>query len=260
VGPERRRSARPVVLALSGLDPCAGAGLTADVRTIAACGARPVGVPTCLTVQSRHGFGEAWPVPSSQLLAMVDAAHGDAAIAAIKIGLCVDADTIRALAGWLAGLEDARPRVVVDPVLSATAGGGPAAVEVIARSLAEELAPHVDVFTPNLPELALLGGLPDLRSRLHAGGAVFVTGGHGEGAEIVDRLYTDHGERDFVHARLDLGPVHGTGCALSSALAAGLACELGLEDACERAVRTVRGFLQRTRSSPDGLPVPLAID
>ncbi len=249
----------PVVLALSGLDPCAGAGLTADVRTIAACGARPVGVPTCLTVQNRRGFGEAWPVPPRQILQMADAARADGPIAAIKIGLCVDAATVEVIAAWLDELGPARPHVVVDPVLSATAGGGPQGVEAIARALAESLAPHVDLFTPNLPELAILGGAESLRRRMRAAAALFVTGGHGDGPDVVDRLLLPHGERDFVHARFDRGPVHGTGCALSSAVAAGLALGLRLEDACEGAVRTVRRFLERTPAATDGLPVPLTI-
>lgn len=253
-------AARPVVLALAGLDPCAGAGLTADVRTIASCGGRPVGVPTCLTVQNRHGFVEAWPVSPERVLRMVDAALADAPVAAIKIGLLVDPATIEALASWLAAFGARRPRVVVDPVLSATAGGGPAAVESIARSLVDLLAPHVDLFTPNLPELVQLGGVERVRSRMGEQGAVLVTGGHGEGEDVVDRLHRAGSELDFVNARLDLGPVHGTGCALSSAAATLLAQGLSLDAACEGAVGAVRSFLERTKPSGDGLPVPLAID
>ena len=248
------------MLALAGIDPCAGAGLTADVRTISARGGRPAGVPTCLTVQSRHGFVECWPVPAARMLRMADAAFADGRVDAIKVGLCADAQTVVALAAWLRGLGDGRPPVVVDPVLSATAGGGPAAVEELSRALVEELAPVVVLFTPNLPELELLGGIASIQARRDAGVAVLVTGGHGEGDEIVDRLQGRDVLRDFVHGRLPVGPVHGTGCALSSSIATALARGLGVEDACESGVLAVRSFLARTRPSEDGLPVPLAID
>jgi hydroxymethylpyrimidine/phosphomethylpyrimidine kinase len=252
--------ARPVVLALAGLDPCAGAGLTADVRTIASCGGRPVGVPTCLTVQNRHGFVEAWPVPVDRLLRMADAALADGPVAAIKIGLLVDVATIDSLAAWLEDLGAQRPRVVVDPVLSATAGGGPAAAKAVARGLVDVLAPYVDLFTPNLPELVQLGGVERIGSRMGDRGALLVTGGHADGEDVVDRLHHLDSELDFVNARLDLGPVHGTGCALSSAAATLLGRGLGIEAACEGAIRVVRSFLERTDPSVDGLPVPLAIE
>lgn len=248
------------MLALAGLDPCAGAGLTADVRTIAAGGGRPVGVPTCLTAQNRHGFAECWPVPAERILRMADAVFADGPVDAIKVGLCADARTVVTLAAWLRGLGAARPPVVVDPVLSATAGGGPAAVKELARALVDELAPVVDLLTPNLPELDLLGGVASIQARRDGGVAVLVTGGHGEGEEIVDRLHGRGVLRDFVHGRLPIGPVHGTGCALSSSIATALARGLGVEDACESGVLAVRSFLARTRRSEDGLPVPLAID
>ncbi|MEQ1632947.1 MAG: bifunctional hydroxymethylpyrimidine kinase/phosphomethylpyrimidine kinase, partial [Planctomycetota bacterium] len=120
--------------------------------------------------------------------------------------------------------------------------GGYEAGSEVARAYREALAPRAAVFTPNIPELAaVLDGAP-ISSLFAAGcGAVLHKGGHGEGAEIVDRLLMPTAERSFVHERLSVGPVHGTGCALATAIAAGLANGLDVARASERAI----AWLQR---------------
>jgi hydroxymethylpyrimidine/phosphomethylpyrimidine kinase len=248
---------RPRILTIAGIDPCGGAGLGADARTIHVCGGVAMTVPTATTVQNRLGFVRARPIPAVELSAMLEAVAGDGLPAAAKLGLCADAATVAAVASWLRGLGAAAPPLVVDPVLSATAGGGPAAAAEVAAALVEQLAGLAAVFTPNLPELELLGGLDRLRAAGCA--AVLVTDGHGDGAEVVDRLVTAAGCAEIRHPRLPSGPVHGTGCALSAALATALGRGDPLERACADAVGQVARWLAGTAPSTDGRPVPLAV-
>lgn len=248
---------RPRVLTVAGIDPCGGAGLGADARAIHVCGGMPATVPTCTTVQSRRGFVRASAVPPGELRAMLDAVLEDGTVAAMKVGLCADAATVSAIAEWHRALGASAPPLVVDPVLSATAGGGPAAAVEIARAIVRELAPCSRVLTPNLAEFEALGGV----TTLLAGGAfaVLVTGGHGSGPQVIDRLVCADRTVEIVHPRLDIGPVHGTGCGLSAALATYLALDADLESAVRSASGRVHDWLRATRPSTDGLPVPLAI-
>lgn len=248
---------RPRVLTIAGIDPCGGAGLGADARTIHVCGGDAATVPTCTTVQNRHGFERARAVPADDLRAMLDAVVRDAPVGVAKVGLCADAATVDAIAAWHAALGDTAPRLVVDPVLSATAGGGPAERGALAAAIAERLAPRAFVVTPNAPELDALGGVAAL---LACGAhAVLVTGGHGEGDIVVDRAVTARGEHAVRHPRIVRGPVHGTGCALSAALATFLARGDGLEEAFVVAVDRVQRWLRATPDDGSGLPEPLAV-
>ncbi len=250
------------VLVIAGLDPCGGAGLTADARTIQACGAFPLTVPTCWTDQDRSGFRSAHPIADDALAAMLAAVERDGAIDAIKIGLFASPRTIELVARWLTGLSRTVP-VVVDPVLSATAGGGPSAARTIARAIVERLAPIGPVLTPNRAELELLvaGRAEDLLAR--GARAVLVTGGDREGAEVVDELVQGEAGRvtrvELVHPRLAVGPVHGTGCALASALAVQLGRGVPIESACRVAIARVSAWIAATPSAPDGRPEPLRI-
>jgi hydroxymethylpyrimidine/phosphomethylpyrimidine kinase len=245
------------VLVLGGLDPSGGAGLTADARTLFRCAALALPVATALTVQNRSGMRAVNPTPSDLIARSFAAAVDDGPVDAVKVGLLAAADQVRLVHDLLVRLRGRVP-IVVDPVLSATAGGFEPG-RGLAAALAERLVPLATVLTPNLPELELLAGALGAPALLGRGcGAILVKGGHGTAAEVRDELFTTGGIRAFEHARLPVGPVHGTGCALASALAAGLAHGVPLEAACEQAVRLVQQALRAMGvAAKGGLPRPL---
>ncbi|MBK8099600.1 MAG: bifunctional hydroxymethylpyrimidine kinase/phosphomethylpyrimidine kinase [Planctomycetes bacterium] len=249
----------PRVLVLGGLDPTGGAGITADVRTVAAHGAFALPIALALTVQNRRGFRAAHEVPADQWRPALAAALADGPVHAIKVGLLASVAQAAAVAAELTALPRALP-VVIDPVLSATAGGYDAGA-ALAAAYRQVLAPLAHVLTPNLPECAAILGERPLATLLDAGGcAVLRKGGHGQGDLLVDELVTGLGTQSWSHERLPVGPVHGTGCALASALAAHLARGADLTVATTAAI----GWLQhclRAMGPPaaDGLPRPLWI-
>ncbi len=251
------------LLCASGVDPGGGAGLALDLRVAARLGVATASVPTCLTVQTRAGFVRADPVEPGLLRAMLDAAGADPD--AVKVGLCADAATVDVIAVWYASPRAARPPLVVDPVLAATAGGGPAHALAVAGAIVEQLVPLGAIVTPNLDELVALCGTRDAEKGAailleRGASAVLVKGGHGEGAEIVDRLVTRDGDRAFRHARLVRGPVHGTGCALASGIAARIAQSEELFAATGAAIEDVVRWIARTPDSGDGRPDAIELD
>lgn len=254
-------SARLAVLA--GIDPTGGAGLALDLRVAHRLGLSPALAPTCLTVQGRTGFVAANATDPGVLIAMLHAIRREGVPHAIKLGLCADAATVAVIASWYAGLPSPRPALVVDPVLSATAGGGPREAAAVARALVGELVPLGAILTPNLPELAALTGLEHDAgaAALLARGAeaVLVKGGHGDGELAIDVLHSRQARREFAHARLRRGPVHGTGCALASGIAARLACGVELRAAVSDAIDDVVRWIADTPDSGDGLPDAIAV-
>lgn len=254
-------SARLAVLA--GIDPTGGAGLALDLRIAHRLGLSPAIAPTCLTVQDRSGFVAATAVDPGVLIAMLRAIRREGLPHAVKLGLCADAATVAVIASWYAELSAPRPPLVVDPVLSATAGGGPREAAAIARALVGELVPLGAILTPNLPELAALTGMgpEDGAAALLARGAeaVLVKGGHADGDLAIDVLHLRMTRREFAHARLRRGPVHGTGCALASGIAARLALGVELTAAVRDAIDDVVRWIADTLDSGDGLPDAIAV-
>jgi hydroxymethylpyrimidine/phosphomethylpyrimidine kinase len=176
----------------------------------------------------------------------------------VKTGLFASAEQLRWIADRLSPLRKQFP-VVVDPVLATTAAGWSADTDLVNAYL-ECLLPLATVATPNLPELERLLPGGDGTGLLGVGcSSVLVKGGHGEGDVIKDVLYTARGRREFAHPRAEVGPVHGTGCALASALAAYLGSGTALEAACESAIDDLQRCLRATPSSADDLPQPLVI-
>lgn len=246
------------LICCSGIDPTGGAGLALDLRVAARLGVRAAAVPTCLTVQNRRGFVRGEPIPADTLRAMLEAAGDDGAIAVVKLGMFVDVVSIEVVAAWLAECTP-RPWLVVDPVLSATAGGGPANSMAIGGAILEHLVPLAAVVTPNLPELAALSGGAGAVALLTAGArAVLVKGGHDDGEQVVDVLHDSNGTREFTHSRVVRGPVHGTGCALASSIAARLARGESLAVAVAASIDAVAQWIARTPDPGDGLPAPIA--
>lgn len=246
----------PNVLACAGLDPSGGAGLLADARVIGELGARPVGVVTTLTVQNTTGVVDGHVVDPELLESQLVFLLQDVQLAAVKLGMLGSAATAVAVARALAATD---APVVWDPVIHPSRGELPRADGWIADALVA-LVPHVTVITPNAHELALLTGIEN--DPLAAGRKVvaslniacLVKGGHLGGDHSVDILLTiDGATHVFDGKRLPGGEdVHGTGCALSSAIAARLALGDDLPTACRTAKAYVADHIARAVSPGRG--------
>jgi len=238
--------AAPDVLICAGLDPSGGAGLIADVRVASLLGARPVGVVTALTVQSTQGVRSSHPLDAEVVGAQLAALLSDIEVKAVKLGMLGAVDLARAIAG---GLHLTAAPVVWDPV------GAPSLGDVAFdrdgfEEMLRELAPHLTLITPNMNELAALTGrrigdldevvaaARDLAAR--AGAAVLAKGGHAGGPESIDVLVEGERVERLRGPRVASGEhVHGTGCALSTAIAAHLALGASLVEACRAAKELV---------------------
>jgi len=220
------------VLSIAGSDSGGGAGIQADLKTFAALGCFGMTAITAITAQNTVGVAAIHGVPPEMVKAQIDAVVGDIGVDAIKIGMLLSADIVQAVADALR-LLDPRPPIVLDPVMVATSGDrllAPDTVEVMVR----ELFPLATVVTPNLDEAALLLHRPiasaeallDAAVDLVGLGAptVLVKGGHLEGDEVTDVFAAADGRTQVFRApRIQSSNVHGTGCTLSSAIAAYLA-------------------------------------
>jgi hydroxymethylpyrimidine/phosphomethylpyrimidine kinase len=245
------------ILAIAGSDSGGGAGIQADIKTIAGLGGYAMTAVTAITVQNTLGVSGIHPVPADMVAAQIRACIDDIGVDAIKIGMLGSAAVIEAVADAL-GETQARHAVpiVLDPVMIAK-GGAALIDEDAVWALVERLLPMALVVTPNLPELVALtetevADAADMllaaQELLNAGpAAVLAKGGHLEGDEVTDWLVTRQGHRGFSDARISTRHSHGTGCTLSAALACGLGQGLPLADAVARARSHVRLAL---RSAP----------
>ena len=230
------------VLVIAGSDSSGGAGLTRDVRTLTRLETRAVCVVTAVTAQSDAQLSAVQVVPPELVEAQIAGAIATCRADAIKIGMLATAATVRVVSAALTAM--AVP-TVLDPVLASSSGGelidGPGRAELCAT-----LLPRVTLLTPNIPEAAALLGTQIARSEsellqqaaaLLALGpqAVLLKGGHGVGPEASDLLLAAHTSPHWLRAPRVKAVRRGTGCALSSAIAAGLAAGLPLPLACERA-------------------------
>jgi hydroxymethylpyrimidine/phosphomethylpyrimidine kinase len=226
----------PIAVTIAGSDSGGGAGIQADLKTFSALGVYGASVITALTAQNTKGVTGIHDVPPDFIAAQIDAVFSDLDVKAVKIGMLSQPAVIEAVA---AGLDRWKARnVVLDPVMVATSGDrllNPDAIDVLKRVL----IPRALVITPNLPEAAALLDAPLARDEdemrrqaetLMARGArgVLIKGGHGSGAESVDVLLAPTSFTRLATARVATKNTHGTGCTLSSAIAAGLAKGLDL--------------------------------
>jgi hydroxymethylpyrimidine/phosphomethylpyrimidine kinase len=251
--------ATPVALTIAGSDSSGGAGIQADLKTFAALGVYGASVITALTAQNTRGVSAIHAVPPEFVTAQIDAVFGDLDIGAIKIGMVAQLSTIEAVA---ASLQHYSPKhVVLDPVLVATSGDRLLATDAI-NALRTKLIPRASLITPNLPEAAALLG-EDVASdaadierqgrRLLAMGcpAVLIKGGHADGAESVDYLIEAKRTARLAAPRLATKNTHGTGCSLSSAIAAHLA----KGEAMESAVRNAKTWISAAIAAADRLSI-----
>jgi hydroxymethylpyrimidine/phosphomethylpyrimidine kinase len=251
----------PSVLSIAGSDSGGGAGLQADLKTIAALGMHGLTAVAALTAQTTRGVAAVHLPPVDFLRTQIEVLLDDFDVRAVKIGMLADSTRIACVAEALA----ARPElpVVLDPVMVASSGARLLADDAI-ESLRGLLLPRALVLTPNLAEAEVLVGrslrsasaLTEAAAELRGLGAqwVLMKGGHLEEPDGVhDRLYGPQSVDTWTHPRLPLSP-HGTGCSLASAIAAGLAAGLHVPQACARAVRFVELAL-RSASRPGTAPL-----
>jgi hydroxymethylpyrimidine/phosphomethylpyrimidine kinase len=249
----------PRLLAIAGSDSSGRAGLQADLATFAAHGVEAQSVVTAVTAQGPDGVTAVHVVPAPVVEAQLAAAFAGPGVDAVKVGMLASAATVEVVARALRPL--AGVPVVVDPVLAASAGGVALLPEDAWALLRERLLPLATLVTPNLPEAARLTGLAvdgDLavdgeprrlaaaRELARAGCAVLLKGGHGAGERLVDILVVGEEVHRFEHPRLARA-TRGTGCVLSSAIAARLADRVPL-------VEAVRGGIDYLQSRIAALP------
>ena len=230
----------PVVLTIAGFDPSSGAGITADIKTIAAHGCYGVACITALTVQSTGGVRRIETVDAGLVTETLAELASDVEIAAVHLGMLGSAKVVRAVADSLA--QQRLPNIVLDPILKSSSGAD-LLDAAGARLLTEKLIPLATVVTPNVDEASALTGLPvtdpeQMRAaarRLHEMGAlaVVVTGGHLEKAIDLLSFTSSRGIQQelFKSARLKSNSTHGTGCAFATAVACHLALGRGLPEA-----------------------------
>lgn len=244
----------PRVLAIAGSDSGGGAGIQADLKTIAALGCYGMTAITALTAQNTRGVSGIHPVPPAFLKAQLQAVIEDIGVDAVKIGM-LHAPEIVEVVAW--AIDTYRlPNVVLDPVMVATSGDRLIAEETV-QVLVRELFPRSVLVTPNLDEVALLlrhpvddaDALQPAAAELLALGApaVLVKGGHLQGDELVDVLALAGPPPEFQvlrGSRIASRNTHGTGCTLSSAIACGLALGQTLPQAVAQARAYVRAAME----------------
>jgi hydroxymethylpyrimidine/phosphomethylpyrimidine kinase len=249
----------PIALTIAGSDSSGGAGIQADLKTFAALGVYGASVITALTAQNTKGVSGIHPVPADFVTAQIDAVFGDLAVKSVKIGMAAEPATIDAIAAGLT--RWAPPHVVLDPVMVATSGDRLLAADAV-EALRKKLIPRASLITPNLPEAAALlnepvaagdAAIESQGKRLLAMGcpAVLIKGGHGQGAESIDYLIRQSGTVALAAPRIATRNTHGTGCSLSSAIAAGLA----RGEEMESAVRQAKDWVSAAIAAADRLGV-----
>lgn len=242
----------PRVLSIAGSDSGGGAGIQADLKTIAALGCFGMTAITALTAQNTCGVRAIHGVPAQMLRDQIDAVIEDIGTDAVKIGMLHAPEIVRTVAEAID--FHTLPNVVFDPVMVATSGAvliEQASMDVLVR----ELFPRAALITPNLDEAGLLVGKPlastddmegaALALRAQGARAVLVKGGHLPGETVIDLLLTESGEKIWMKApRIQSANTHGTGCTLSSAIASHLALGESLVEAVRAARLYVREALQ----------------
>jgi len=242
----------PRVLSIAGSDSGGGAGIQADLKTFSALGCFGMTAITALTAQNTRGVRSIHGVPAQMLRDQIDAVMEDIGVDAVKIGMLHSPEIVRTVAEAID--RHALKNVVFDPVMVATSGAvliDNSAVDGLVR----ELFPRVAVITPNLDEAALLVGrtlctAQDMEQAALAlldkgAHAVLLKGGHLPGNVVIDLLVTQQGEKLWMEApRIHSPNTHGTGCTLSSAMAAYLATGATLVEAVQQARTYIREALQ----------------
>jgi hydroxymethylpyrimidine/phosphomethylpyrimidine kinase len=241
---------RPVVLSIAGYDPGSGAGVSADIKTIAAHGCFGISAVTAMTVQNTRGVRSVEPVSGRLMRATLAALADDFPIEHVRIGMLASAEVAGVVADFL---EERTPKVVVlDPVIRSSSGAillGEAGIPV----LRERLLPLATLITPNIDEAAELVGAPvttvaemqTAAKSLHSLGArnVVITGGHLP--QNVDLLLLESGEaHEIGGAKIESTSTHGTGCAFATSITCSMALGATLPDAVRKGKKYVENSVR----------------
>lgn len=248
----------PNVLSIAGSDPSGGAGIQADLKSISANGAFAMAALTALTAQNTTGVSGIHLVPGDFVRAQIEAVFADIHVDAVKIGMIATAEIATAVAE---ALQDKQVPIVLDPVMIAK-GGAPLLQPDAIAVVRDSLLPLATVLTPNLPEAAHLLGVDTASTldEMEAQGqaliacgpqAVLMKGGHLEGSASPDCLVTQEGSTWFEAPRVHTQNTHGTGCTLSSALAA----QIARGGELSQAVAAAKDFVFNAISHADRLNV-----
>ena len=241
------------VLIIAGSDSSGGAGIQADIKTCAAFGAYAAAAVTAVTVQNTEGVSAVEVMSADIVRGQIRAVLDDIGADVIKLGMLANAEIIDVVAEELA---ETNAYIVLDPVMVATSGDNLLEPDAVAL-MREKLVPLCDVITPNVPEAALLTGMPvtDIEELGAAGEALLkmgayaalMKGGHLDMKSVVDILVTEEGNQIMSGPRLYTRHTHGTGCTLASAVAAAMA----LGEPLETAVEAAREFVfEAIRTAP----------
>jgi hydroxymethylpyrimidine/phosphomethylpyrimidine kinase len=230
------------VLSIAGSDSGGGAGIQADIKTITLMGGHAMTALTALTAQNTCGVTMIEPVSPAMVAAQIDACIDDIGVDAVKIGMLGSPAIVKVVAERLEALH---VPIVFDPVMIATSGAALADTATISGF--ERLMALATLTTPNVPELAALGGDTAMRAR---GIAYLAKGGDADGAEVIDRLAVPgHEDRVWIDPRIATRHTHGTGCTLSSAIAT----RLGAGASLEQAISDARAFVRAALLAAPGL-------
>lgn len=257
----------PNVLTIAGVDPSGGAGVLADIKTFSALGAYGCAVIAALTAQNTREVSGVHVPPADFLRLQLDTLFADVRIHAVKIGMLGAAPVVRTVAERLAHWQAVN--VVLDPVMVAKSGDALLAREAV-DMLREALLPQTFILTPNLPEAGVLldARAPETVKEMYRAAErlrellpltserwVLLKGGHLPGSEVVDLLFDGDRMIELAGPRLPTRNTHGTGCTLSSAVAALLPQRAKTLNPTEAAVRDARAYLVRAIAAADELAV-----
>jgi hydroxymethylpyrimidine/phosphomethylpyrimidine kinase len=244
---------RPAVLTIAGSDSGGGAGIQADLKAFAFLGVHGASAITAITAQNSRAVTAVFPLPDEIVSAQIDAVMSELRPPTVKIGMLGTARLARLIA---AKLREWKPRdVVLDPVMIASSGARLLEEDAVA-ALREELLPLATIVTPNWPEAGiLLGshpvGLEEVEAMAEGfarmgASRVLLKGGHLPGRMLTDLLIDGPRRIEYRHLRIEAAEGHGTGCALASAVAAGLALGNPVEEAVRIATDVVhRALIER---------------
>ncbi len=258
---------QPFAASVAGFDPTGGAGVIADVKVIEALGVRGLGIVAAFAPQGPGGIARVASVTEALIEEQMQAVSV-LPIRAVKTGVLLSSAAVESVASWVRRLG---VPLVVDPVIRAS-DGTPLLEDSALAVLEETLLPLAALCTPNAPEATELSGISvaDPADAVRAGEAiikrwgpqaVLVKGGHMGGEEVVDLLVTQEGTRRFQAPRIPgAEAVHGTGCMLSAAVAAGLAAGLKIEASVERALGYVRDVLRVSTQGEASWRLPRHLD
>ncbi len=246
------------VLSIAGVDPSGGAGIEADLKVFSALRTYGMAVVTAVTVQNTQGVRAVELMPAKLVGDQIDAIFEDIRVDAVKIGMVGSADIAEAIAGAL--VRHRAPHIVLDPVMVAKSGDRLLAEAAVA-ALRDRLVPLAEVITPNLPEAAVLLGLPEPGSLAEmesmaadlkrlGPASVLLKGGHLAGPESSDVFFDGAAITTYSAPRIATRNTHGTGCTLSSAIAALLPSRPR-----PQAIREAKAYLTAALSRADDLHV-----